>query len=177
MLMLAIGVIKRPSFALRAAMAIMPTLAQRSIFYGVRTCALKPVEGHRASGPLKQEPSEAQLEAVLRNLRPSGRRGCQRVYPCGASARIVLPDTTSPPCAPPRYFCGGAHGSLCSSYNCTNLIRQQRKRPHRSARHHVLQLILRNVPIEATNAREHRDVLLAVVRIGDRHSVDTGTRL
>src|SRR5215475_10563556 len=78
MLMLAIGVIKRPSFALRAAMAIMPTLAQRSIFYGVRTCALKPVEGHRASGPLKQEPSEEQLEAVLRNLRPSGWRGCQQ---------------------------------------------------------------------------------------------------
>ena len=77
MLMLAIGVIKRPSFALRAAMPIMPTLTQRSIFYGVRTCALKPVEGHRASGPLKQEPSEEQLEAVLRNLRPSGRRGCQ----------------------------------------------------------------------------------------------------
>src|SRR5262249_38124712 len=77
MLMLAIGVIKRASFALRAAMPIMPTLTQRSIFYGVRTCALKPVEGHRASGPLKQEPSEAQLEAVLRNLRPSGRRGCQ----------------------------------------------------------------------------------------------------
>jgi hypothetical protein len=40
--------------------------------------ALKPVEVYRASGPLKQEPSGEQLKATLGNLRPSGRRGCQK---------------------------------------------------------------------------------------------------
>jgi len=74
--MLAIGVIKRPSFALRAAMAIMPTLTQRSIFYGVRTCS---VEAWR-------DTAQAQLEAVLGNLRPSGRRGCQLIWSCWLAA-------------------------------------------------------------------------------------------
>ena len=52
-LMLAIGVIKRPSFALRAAMAIMPTLTQRSIFYGVRTCSVEACGGTPRKRPVE----------------------------------------------------------------------------------------------------------------------------
>src|SRR5215475_7141369 len=89
MSMLAIGVIKRPSFALHAAMAIMPTLTQRSIFYGVRTCALKPVEGYRkrpveagtirsAAQGCSQEPSAFRPERKSARTHPPRN---QRVLP------------------------------------------------------------------------------------------------
>jgi putative transposase len=39
--------------------------------------SLKPVEGHRSSGPTTQEASGGQLNAALQNPRPSGRGACQ----------------------------------------------------------------------------------------------------
>src|SRR5947208_15826497 len=53
-------------------------------------------------------------------------------------------------------------------------LRHQREGPHRSARRYVLQLIARLVAIDAANARQHRDELLAVV--GERHRLRVDAR-
>src|SRR5262249_11518635 len=57
-------------------------------------------------------------------------------------------------------------------------LRQDGEGPDRAAlRHRVLELVARDVPIETADARQHRDVLLAVVGIGDGLRVDAGAGL
>src|SRR5262245_32194594 len=56
-------------------------------------------------------------------------------------------------------------------------LRQQREGPYRAAGRYVLQLVPRLVAIDAADARQHRDELLALV--GERHRlrVDPGPGL
>src|SRR5262249_51621580 len=56
-------------------------------------------------------------------------------------------------------------------------VRQQRKGPYRPARRDIFQQLLSHVPVEAADARQHGNVLTALVGIGDRHGVDAGTGL
>src|SRR5215475_10621150 len=57
-------------------------------------------------------------------------------------------------------------------------LRQDGEGPDRAAlRNLVLELVARDVPIETADARQHRDVLLAVMGIGDGLRVDAGAGL
>src|SRR5262249_58698785 len=51
-------------------------------------------------------------------------------------------------------------------------LRHQREGPNRSSLWHVLELLARRVPPQPADARQHGDVLAAVVRVGDRHRID-----
>src|SRR6266545_1927018 len=70
------------------------------------------------------------------------------------------------------------HDISGSDQSVRTSVRQDREGPDRAAlRHLVLELVARDVPIETADARQHRDVLLAVVAVGDGLRVDAGAGL